>query len=195
MARTTARRTQSRQKSRRRKLLPVPLAVEYAPFDIEPRRLRRAIRDVAAGEKIPCGQISVAIVTGAAMRKLNRQFLQHDYDTDVLTFCLDSDCHHDDEHEHGDECHHAPEGEIVVSADFARRMAPRYDWRPADELLLYVIHGVLHLAGYNDAAPRDRAAMRDREAHYLRRFGLQHNHGEPVPPNRSRPAAARRGRS
>ncbi len=154
--------------------IPVSVSAEYTPFEIEPRRLRRAVRDVLQGERAPCNQVSIAVVEGATMRRLNRQFLRHDFDTDVLTFCWT------DEHA-GDcdaECRHPREGEIVVSADFARRMAPRYGWRPADELLLYVVHGALHLAGYNDATRQQRAVMRARETHYLGNFGLEHKHGE-----------------
>ena len=51
------------------------------------------------------------------------------------------------------------EGEVVVGAEVARREARRYGWTPHDELLLYVVHGLLHLVGYDDAAGR-RAEMR-----------------------------------
>ncbi len=45
------------------------------------------------------------------------------------------------------------DGEVVVSAETAQRAAPRFGWSAAEELLLYVIHGTLHLAGYDDATP------------------------------------------
>ena len=54
----------------------------------------------------------------------------------------------------------------------ARRAAPRYGWSAEDELLLYVIHGALHLAGYDDAAPAERKVMRSREETYLQRVGV-----------------------
>jgi probable rRNA maturation factor len=93
------------------------------------------------------------------MRELNRQFLEHDYATDVLSFVLES----------------SPdglEGEIVISADTAAAAAGKYGWRPHDELLLYSIHGALHLAGWDDADEEQAAAMRLRERHYLASFGL-----------------------
>ena len=51
------------------------------------------------------------------------------------------------------------EGEVIVSADRAAAVAPKYGWSAADELLLYVIHGTLHLVGYDDVTPAKRAAM------------------------------------
>ena len=59
------------------------------------------------------------------------------------------------------------DGEVVVSAETALRTAPRFGWSAAEELLLYVIHGTLHLAGYDDATPEQQAAMRGRETEYL----------------------------
>ena len=60
------------------------------------------------------------------------------------------------------------EGEVVVSAETALACAARYKSTPEDELLRYVIHGTLHLVGYDDATPRQRAAMRRKERKYLR---------------------------
>ena len=65
------------------------------------------------------------------------------------------------------------EGEVIVSAETAVRAALQYSWTAADALLLYVTHGLLHLGGYDDQAPSDRALMRARERHYLAQFGLE----------------------
>ena len=64
------------------------------------------------------------------------------------------------------------EGEIVVSAEMALRRAPEFGWRPTWELLLYVVHGTLHLCGYDDRTARDRCRMRDRERTILRNWGM-----------------------
>jgi probable rRNA maturation factor len=65
------------------------------------------------------------------------------------------------------------EGEVIASAETAARESPRYKWPAEDELLLYLIHGTLHLVGYNDATPKERAVMRAREREVLRRFGVK----------------------
>jgi len=62
------------------------------------------------------------------------------------------------------------DGEIIVSADTATAQAPRYGSLPQDELLLYVIHGTLHLVGFDDTTPTARKKMQARQRRYLRRL-------------------------
>jgi probable rRNA maturation factor len=121
---------------------------------------------VLAEAGIKAGEISVGIVTDQRMHELNRQYLQHDYPTDVLSFVL----------EQGD--NGSLDGEIIVSADYAAREAERFGWTTDDELLLYVIHGSLHLVGHDDHTPDGRAAMREAETQHLAEFGLQHRYDE-----------------
>jgi probable rRNA maturation factor len=63
-------------------------------------------------------------------------------------------------------------GDIVASAETARRVAREVGWQPRHELAYYVIHGLLHLAGYDDHSPADRRAMRARERVLLAAAGL-----------------------
>jgi probable rRNA maturation factor len=70
---------------------------------------------------------------------------------------------------------------VVVSADTARRVAPQMGWTAAEELLLYIVHGVLHLAGHDDATTADRARMRQREKKVLGRFGITARYKERQP--------------
>jgi probable rRNA maturation factor len=64
------------------------------------------------------------------------------------------------------------DGQIVVSADTAERVAPQYGWSTDEELLLYVIHGALHLVGYDDTTDAARRRMRSGERFYLERMGI-----------------------
>ena len=98
--------------------------------------------------------LSVAFVEGAEIRRLNREFLGHDYATDVLAFKLDDDVF----------------GEVVISPGVAAREARRRKIPVREELLRYLAHGILHLLGYDDGAPRARARMWDRQERELRRF-------------------------
>jgi probable rRNA maturation factor len=63
-------------------------------------------------------------------------------------------------------------GEVVASAETARREAAARGLAPADELLLYVVHGVLHLLGFDDHAAGDRRRMRAAERRALRAAGV-----------------------
>lgn len=72
-----------------------------------------------------------------------------------------------------------PSGEIVVSADTARREAEARGIPPLHELLLYVVHGALHLAGHDDRTPKARARMRAAERRALKELGIGDIFGAP----------------
>jgi probable rRNA maturation factor len=147
--------------------LTIEIADEQTAHAVDHARLKKAVRGVLGDAGIRSGEISIAIVDDARMHALNRQYLQHDYPTDVLSFVLDHD-----------EVAGSLDGEIIVSADYAAREAARYGWRTEDELLLYVIHGCLHLAGHDDQTVDGRAKMRAAETEHLARFGLAHRYDQ-----------------
>ncbi|MFO0817508.1 MAG: rRNA maturation RNase YbeY [Pirellulales bacterium] len=142
---------------------PLKVAINNAQTSLPVARKRviEAVRAILKGEGVERGEVSIAIVDDPTIHRLNRQYLAHDYPTDVLSFVLDS----------SDEPR-SLEGEVIVSADTAIRSAESYGWQAEDELLLYVVHGTLHLAGYDDLEPDLQRQMRDRERHYLAQFGL-----------------------
>lgn len=143
--------------------LTIEIANEQTAHSFDLARLKKAARQVLAEADIRAGEISLAIVTDERMHELNRQYLDHDFPTDVLSFVLDHD-----------PAAGRLDGQIIASADYAAREAQRYGWTADDELLLYVIHGCLHLAGHDDAEPQGRAAMRAAETRHLAAFGLPH---------------------
>lgn len=136
-------------------MLEIQLANRQRRHPIDAAGLRAAAQQVLQREGITHGTLSIAIVSDRAMRPLNRRYLQHDYATDVLSFLLDSGPG-------------ALEGEVIVSADTAASQAAEYGSSFADELLLYVIHGTLHLVGYDDTTPAARKRMQARQQRYLR---------------------------
>ena len=122
-------------------------------------KIQRALTIVLSDAGIANADISVAIVDDRAIWKLNREFLQHDYPTDVLSFSLDGESGRVD-------------GEIIASADTAQRVAPEHDWSADDELLLYVVHGALHLVGLDDSTADGQRQMRRRETEVLEPLGV-----------------------
>ncbi len=143
----------------------IEIANEQSAHAFDEARLTEAVRGVLQAANIRSAEISIAIVDDARMHALNRQYLAHDYPTDVLSFVLERD-----------EAAGTLDGEIIASADFAAREAARYGWTTGDELLLYVIHGCLHLVGHDDQTPEGRAAMGEAEARVLAEFGLTHRY-------------------
>lgn len=96
------------------------------------------------------------------MRQLNREFAGVRGTTDVLAF----DLQEGPEAPCGDIA-----GEVIVNAALAAREARRRDKSPVDELLLYVVHGVLHLCGYRDGDDEQRGRMRAAERAVLADIG------------------------
>jgi probable rRNA maturation factor len=114
----------------------------------------------------PPGELSLVFLTDAALAQLHADFLADPSVTDVITF---------EGHPSIDPANEtAVAGEICVSADAARRQSAKSKGsrraKPgfAEELALYVVHGWLHLAGYDDLQPRKKRAMRRAEARALK---------------------------
>ena len=124
---------------------------------IDHQTLRDLARRVLEGEGVAEASISIALVDDAAIHAINRRHLGHDWPTDVITFRL------------ADEPH--LEAELVVSAEMAAATAREAGTEPSAELALYVVHGLLHLCGYDDHTVDDATAMRGREDAVLRREG------------------------
>lgn len=126
---------------------------------IDRAALARLVRGALAGEGVARASISLTLLDDPAIRELNRRHLEHDWPTDVITFRLS---------EPGDD---ELAAELLVSAQMAAETAAAAGSDPADELALYVVHGLLHLCGYDDRDPAAAAAMRRREDEVLRREG------------------------
>jgi len=145
------------------------IANEQRLMPVDEDRLRCAVQAVLDDAAIHSAMISIAVVNDAASHAINHRYLQHDWPTDILSFVLENEGDH-------------LEGELVASAETALKMADRYGWTPAEELLLYVIHGALHLVGYRDKAPEETAQMRAAEQQVLRQLGVT------LPADHERPA-------
>jgi probable rRNA maturation factor len=126
--------------------------------------LIKAVRAVLADYDLRQVEISIAIVDDPTMRDLNKRYLQHDYETDVLSFVLESDF------EAGQLI-----GQLIVSFDTADRVATELKVPIQRELVLYVVHGMLHLVGFNDQGQVEAAEMREAERMVFRRLGMVHH--------------------
>ncbi len=121
--------------------------------------MKKAIRVIATDYGWEDGDISIALFSDSEIRELNSKHLSHDYATDVISFDLTS---RDD----------FLEGEIIASVETADREAIEHGWQGDDELLLYIIHGMLHIVGLMDKKPKEIKAMREAEKYYLGQFQL-----------------------
>jgi probable rRNA maturation factor len=141
-------------------MLRVKIASPQEAVPLDRARLRDVARAVLEGEGVAAASVSLAFVDDPTIHRLNKQFLGHDEPTDVLTFPLSGP---------GAK---ALEGEVVIGAEVARAQAAQRGHDEQAELGLYVIHGLLHLCGYDDTTAQAARAMRERERHYLQLLGL-----------------------
>jgi probable rRNA maturation factor len=131
---------------------------EVVPIDR--RRMREVARTVLEGEGVAEYEISLAFVDTPTIHRLNARYLQHDEPTDILTFPL------------SDPGAKTLAGELVIGAEVALAQAAERGHDVQHELTLYVIHGLLHLCGFDDQDEDDVRSIRAREAHYLQHLGL-----------------------
>lgn len=99
-------------------------------------------------------KLSIVLVDDATIAKLNTQYHDTSGPTDVLSF------------DYGE-----GQGELIISVECAVRQARRFRTTSARELVLYVVHGILHLHGYDDLKTNDRRRMRTAERRLVSRLG------------------------
>jgi probable rRNA maturation factor len=138
----------------------IALVNQQSGHPVNETQLAKAATAVLQDSMFSSAAISLAVVDDETIHELNRRHLEHDWPTDVLSFVLEDDGDH-------------LEGEVIVSADTAATAAEELGNSPAEEQLLYVIHGMLHLVGYDDKSDADADEMRAAEARYLQRFGAR----------------------
>ena len=107
------------------------------------------IKAVAASYGRKVGEIGYMFVSDEKILEINKEYLGHDYFTDIITFDYDDG--------------NTINGDIVISLDTVRTNAEKYDKDYADELHRVIIHGILHLCGINDKGPGEREIMEAEE--------------------------------
>lgn len=133
--------------------------ISYTAENIKMPKIRKRIitawiKDVAATYNKKVGDIGYLFCDDEKILEVNREFLQHDYYTDIITF----------DYNEGDVIN----GDLVISLDTVRTNAELYGKAYDEELHRVIIHGVLHLCGINDKGPGERAIMEEAENKALR---------------------------
>ena len=100
------------------------------------------------------GCLSFVFCDDRYIRKINKLYLKHDYFTDVISF----------DHSNGKLIN----GDVFVSIDTVKKNALEYRVTFKEELFRVIIHGVLHLCGFNDVTDKEKSIMRDKENNLLK---------------------------
>ena len=114
--------------------------------------------------------LSIVFVSNQKIKSLNKKYLSRDYATDVLAF--DSN----DQVRTKTSARRKPRsvsGDVIISTDAAKKNARLYGVSPSQELALYIIHGILHLLGYDDHKAADIQRMRRKEQKILSYLGTK----------------------
>lgn len=119
--------------------------------------IRKWLRTAAKKEESVINNINFIFCTDNYLRNINKQYLQHDYNTDVITF----------DNSEGEHSIKSISGDIFISIDRIRDNAKEYDTKFNDELHRVMIHGVLHLLGYDDKTEKLKRKMMVMEDYFL----------------------------
>lgn len=130
--------------------------VDINPTIKEKKLIRSWIKATVQAEKKSCGTIDFNFCSDEELLRINRDHLQHDYYTDIITFDFNDQ--------------ETISGDIYISIDRIKDNAKTHQTTYTSELRRVLVHGVLHLCGYKDKSKKDAALMREKEDHYLSLF-------------------------
>jgi rRNA maturation RNase YbeY len=119
--------------------------------------LKNSIANLFRKEKTPLAQITYIFCSDAFLLQMNRDFLQHDYYTDIITFGLSDKGM-------------PMEAEVYISIDRVKENAKLLGLSFRDEVCRVIFHGALHLCGYKDKKKSEIEGMRAKEDQYLRLY-------------------------
>ncbi|MFI3323732.1 MAG: rRNA maturation RNase YbeY [Rikenellaceae bacterium] len=119
------------------------------------RKINRWLKESAAAEGYLMGDLNIIFCSAERLLEINREFLQHDYFTDIITF------------DYSDLSEGYISGELYIDVETVADNATQYGTTPLHEMHRILVHGVMHLCGQADKSPADAQAMRAKEERYL----------------------------
>lgn len=133
-------------------------SIEFYFEDVNPVSIHKKIlilhlNSLIKNELKKTGDISVIFCSDEYLLAMNKEYLQHDYYTDIITF----------DYVEGN----VISGDLFISIDRINENALEFNTETIRELYRVVFHGTLHLVGYNDKSPEEQKIMREKENYYL----------------------------
>ena len=131
-------------------------------YFLNKRKLDHTVRSILKSAGVNDARLAIVFVSDREIRRLNLMYRKRNRATDVLSFSM----------REGRRLKKDASflGDIVISTDRARKQAEKFGTSFKKEMYLYIIHGVLHLLGYDDERPSSRKKMRKKETQILNRL-------------------------
>ncbi len=134
--------------------MPIEVRLDSGVKGLSAAWIKKIIAGTLNAEKVKRRSVSVLLTDNRRIRSVNRKFLRHDYATDVISFGGGSDTLCD----------------LVVSVQMARSVSGELGIPFKEELARYLVHGTLHLLGYDDGTKKDKIKMEGRQELILRKL-------------------------
>jgi len=126
---------------------------------IDKNRVKKLISSILKVEK-KNAELNLVFTDNKKIKKINKTFLGHNFATDVISFAYNNAS-----------LENNISGEIIISVEMAVKLAQKLKCTIEGEIALYLVHGLLHLLGYNDKLKRDARKMHQREKELLSMYG------------------------
>lgn len=126
---------------------------------IDKNRVKKLISSILKIEK-KNAELNLVFTDNKKIKKINKTFLGHNFATDVISFAYNNSS-----------LENNISGEIIISVEMAVKLAQKLKCTIEGEIALYLVHGLLHLLGYNDKLKRDARKMHQREKELLSMYG------------------------
>jgi rRNA maturation RNase YbeY len=120
---------------------------------LKEKKIKDLIKSILKYENKKLGEINIILQSDKEELSINKKFLKHNYYTDVIAFKYNRKS--------------IVSGDIFISVDNVKRNAKKYNEEMKKELLRVIIHGILHLIGYDDKEKREKEIMSEKEEFYL----------------------------
>jgi len=126
---------------------------DIQPFSIHKNSITEHINSLIVNELKECGNISIVFCSDEYLLEMNKQYLNHDYYTDIITFDYVEQ--------------NIISGDLFISFDRIKDNAEQLDIELIREVYRVAFHGILHLVGYNDKTDDEQKLMTEKENYYL----------------------------
>jgi len=128
-----------------------------AKYKINKKNIHSLVKNLSLELNFILETLDINIVDSKTLLQVNIEFLGHNYDTDIITFNYSDNID-------------ILNGELLISYDMAEENAKRFNCSLNSEIIRLVIHGILHMTGYDDMNPEDRKKMKRKENYFVKLF-------------------------